>query len=57
MSQCEYLPADSDLPGALRCCARFKIGHVEVGECVVDEAVHGASLTVHVLVDESRDEV
>lgn len=56
---CVFLPADGDVSelGALRCCTGFKIGHVEVGERVVDEAVHGAGLTEHVLVDEPRDEV
>ncbi len=56
---CVLLPADSDVSErrALRCRAGFKIGHVEVGERVVDEAVHCARLTEHVLVDEPRDEV
>lgn len=54
-----FLPADADVSvlGVLRCRPGFKIGHVEVGERVVDEAVHGAGLAEHVLVDESRDEV
>lgn len=53
------LPAEADVSvrRAVRCRARLKIGHVEVGECVVYEAVHGAIWTVHVLVDEPRDEV
>lgn len=54
-----FLPADADVSviGVLRCRPGFKVGHVEVGERVVDEAVHGARLAEHVLVDESRDEV
>lgn len=54
-----FLPADSDVPmlGVVRCRPGFKIRHVEVRECVVNEAMHGASLAEHVLVDESRDEV
>lgn len=56
---CVFLPADGDIAklGVLRRRALFKIGHVEVGECVVNEAMHGAGVTVHVLVDEPRDEV
>ena len=56
---CVSLPADGDVSElrALRGGARFKIRHVEVGERVVDEAVHGARLAEHVQVDEPRDEV
>lgn len=59
---CTYvsaLPAESDVAvlGVLWRRARFQVGHVEEGERVVDEAVHGARLAVHVLVDESGDEV
>lgn len=35
----------------------FEIGHVKVGESVVDEAVHGPSLAEHVLVHQPRDEI
>lgn len=54
-----FLPADGDVPvlGVMRRRAGFKIGHVEIGKRVVNEAVHGAGLTEHVLVDEPRDEV
>lgn len=56
---CAFLPADSDVSvlRVLWCCPRFKIRHVEVGERVVNEAMHGAGLAEHVLVDESRDKV
>lgn len=56
---CVILPAESDVPvlRVLRRRARFKIRHIEVGERVVNEAVHGARLTEHVLVDEPGDEV
>ena len=56
---CVFLPADGDVSElrVLRCGARFKIRHVEVGERVVDEAVHGARLAEHVKVDEPGDEV
>lgn len=56
---CVSLPAEADVfvRRAVRCRAGLEIGHVEVGECVVEEAVHGAIRTVHVLVDEPRDEV
>lgn len=35
----------------------LKITDIEVGETVVDEAVHGSIRAVHVLVDQPRDEV
>lgn len=37
--------------------ARLEIGNIEVGQGVVDEAVHGPRLAEHVLVDQTRDEV
>lgn len=37
--------------------AWFEIGHVKVGERVVDEAVHGPRLAEHVLVHQPRDEI
>lgn len=54
-----YLPAERDVSmlRVVRCCTRFEIGDIEVGKCVVDEAVHRASLTEHVLVDEPRYKV
>lgn len=54
-----FLPTDGDIAvvGILRRRAGFEVGDVEVGERVVDEAVHGPRLAVHVLVDEARDEV
>lgn len=53
------LPTNGDVSvlRALWRCARSKIGHVKVGECVVNKAVHGARLAEHVLVDEPRNEV
>lgn len=41
----------------LRGRPRLEIGHVEVGESVVDEAVHGPGLAEHVLVHQSGDEI
>lgn len=35
----------------------LEVGDVEVGQGVVDEAVHGAVRAVHVLVDQAGDEV
>lgn len=37
--------------------ARLEVADVEVGQRVIDEAVHGAVRAVHVLVDQPRDEV
>lgn len=37
--------------------ANLEVAYVEVGERVVDEAVHGPVRTVHVLVNHPRDEV
>lgn len=53
------LPTHSDVAvvGVVRRRARFEIGNVEVGQGVVDEAVHGPRLAEHVLVDQTRDEV
>lgn len=53
------LPANGYVPvfRVLRHRPWFKIGHVEVGERVVDEAVHGPGLAEHVLVHESWDKV
>lgn len=53
------LPAEGDVFAVqiVRRGARLKVGHVEVGERVIDEAVHGAVRAVHVLVYEPRDEV
>lgn len=36
---------------------RLKVTDIEVGETVVDEAVHGPIRAVHVLVDQPRDEI
>lgn len=54
-----FLPAESNVTkgGAMWRRARSEVGHIKKGESVIDEAVHGACLAVHVLVDESRDEV
>lgn len=54
-----FLPANSDVSmlRILWCRAGFKIGHIKVGEGVVDETMHGACLTEHVQVDEPGDEV
>ncbi len=35
----------------------FKVADVKVRERVVDEAMHGPHLAVHVLVDQARDEI
>lgn len=53
------LPAEGDLSvlGVVRRRPRFEVGDVEVGERVVDEAVHRAGLAEHVEVDEPGDEV
>lgn len=53
------LPADGHVPvlRGLRGRPWFKVGHVKVGESVVDEAVHGPGLAEHVLVDQPRDEI
>ena len=37
--------------------AGLEVGDVEVGQGVVDEAVHGARVTVHVLVHEPGNEI
>lgn len=37
--------------------SRPEVGDVEVREGVVDEAVHGARVAVHVLIHQSGDEV
>lgn len=42
---------------ALRGRPGSEVGHVKVGERVVDEAVHGPGLAEHVLVHQARDEV
>lgn len=54
-----FLPADGYVPvlRVLRGCPWFKVGHVKVGQRVVDEAVHGPRLAEHVLVHQSRDEI
>lgn len=53
------LPTHSDVVvlRVVRRRARFEIGNVEVGQGVVDEAVHSPRLAEHVLVDQTRDEV
>lgn len=43
--------------GARKCSAWLKITDVEVRQRVVDEAMHGAILTVHVLINQPWDEV
>lgn len=47
-----FLPANGYVPKVriLRGCPWFKIGHIKVGQSVVDEAVHGPGLAEHVLV-------
>lgn len=54
-----FLPTHGDVAvlRVVRRRARFEIGNVEVGQGVVDEAVHGPRLAEHVLVDQPRDEV
>lgn len=53
------LPTHSDVAvlRVVRRRARFEIGNIEVGQGVVDEAVHGPCLAEHILVDQTRDEV
>lgn len=54
-----FLPANGYVPvlRVLRGCPWFKIGHIKVGQSVVDEAVHGPGLAEHVLVHESWDKI
>lgn len=56
---CFFLPTHSDVAElrVVRRRARFETRNVEVGQGVVDEAVHGPRLAKHVLVDQTRDEV
>lgn len=49
-------PADYE-SGAKRCSVFFKITDIEVWQCVVYEAMHGSIHTVHVLINQSWDEV
>ena len=46
------VPADLNLIAQVQwvigCCAILEVTDIEGGECVVDEAVHGPVLTVHV---------
>ena len=52
------VPADGDVCGPRRGRGALpEVGHVEVGEGVVDEAVHGAGGAVHIQVHQPRDEV
>lgn len=55
------VPADLNLIAQVQwvigCCAILKVTDIEGGERVVDEAVHGPILTVHVEVHQARDEV
>lgn len=41
----------------MRICAWLKVTDIEVGERVIDKAMHCSIGAVHVLVDESWDEV
>lgn len=40
-----------------RVCAWLKVSDIEVGESVIDKAMHCSVGAVHVLIDQSRDEV
>lgn len=46
------IPADlnfiAQVQGVIGCRAILEVADIEGGECVVDEAVHGPVLTVHV---------
>jgi len=54
-------PADVDAVAQVkrlhRLGARLEVTDVEVGECMVDEAMKSPIWTVHVLVDQAWDEV
>lgn len=59
--QFNQLPADFHLKAGIervnRPCAILEVTDVEVWECVINEAVHGAVITVHVLIHQPGDEV
>lgn len=38
-------------------CLRLKVANIKVGECVIDEAMHGSIRAVHILVDKPWNEV
>lgn len=51
-------PAYHDvLLGGAGICPRLEVTDIKVGQGVVNEAMQGTSITVHVLVDETWDEV
>lgn len=52
-----YLDSIAEVHGLNRIRSWLKITDIEVGETVVDEAVHGSIRTVGILVDQPRDEV
>lgn len=52
-----YLDFISEVHGLDRIRSWLKVTDIEVGEAVVDEAVHGSIRAVGVLVDQPRDEV
>lgn len=43
--------------GLERGCTWLEVTDVEVGQGVINKAVHGAVRAVHVLIDQPRDEV
>lgn len=54
------VPADTKFPVkscAVRCCAWFEVAGVEVCQGVVCKAMHGACLTVQILIDHTRNEL
>lgn len=58
--------ADGDLPaqcdvfvetGDRRYRSSFKVAYIKVRQGVIDKAMHGARLAVHVLIDQSGDKI
>lgn len=55
-----YIPANLEVYVVLRGIgsrARFEVAGVEVGQCVVGVAMHGACLTENVLINHPWDEL
>lgn len=54
------LPAQCDVfveTGDRRYSSSFKVANIKVREGVIDKAMHGARLAVHVLVDQSGNKI
>lgn len=55
-----FLPADCDVcvkTRGDRCGSCFEVADIKIREGVIDKAMHGSRLTVHVLVDQSGDKI